>query len=510
MIKFFKELITDDESSEIVVNGQNVILDGGTGTGKSSWVIDVLSKHSNRILYLVPRQKLKEDITQDISMKRISNISVITYQSIEYYIQKKFYSDYDMAEDAIIGKWLCVYDAVVFDEIHCIITDSSYNQYTEYIYKLMFRLLQTEIAVIMMSATGDAVFNNIKDIYVNPDHVYSIISDYSYLYCTPVKSSSTGINNTIKELINTSTPEEKIIYFCSNKSRGIDYYYEFQQICDTIFACSKFDETERATKINKINSITDTFPGKLLISTTALDVGINLKDTNIRYIVTDMYDVDSIIQCLGRRRVKPKSERNGEGDPVYFYFRNWNKNDIQFIKRNIDKELHQIDLFKNDIDKFNSTFFKKDTEKSKFIYYDKNRWKLNDVGEIKLMSDSHKVHEIATYTLKNILGSRLIGAKIYEVEDYEEKHETIRSFVLSKLNVPLDAAERESLIDVIDLRDKRKRKQRSFKMIATYLDEHCQVSLETERVQNDGIRETYWIIKPTEKTYDFINKYYRR
>lgn len=510
MAKYFKELISGDESAKIVADGQNVILDGGTGTGKSSWAIDVLSRYAHRVLYLVPRIKLKQDIEYTVHNKQVKNINVRTYQSVEFKIREK-YSDYSIAEDAIIDDWLGMYDAVVFDEVHCIVSDSSYNQFTEYIYNLMMKLLQTKIAVIMMSATGDVIFNNLKDRYVDAGHIYSIETDYSYLYCTPVKSSSNGIYNTIKELIRTSTPEEKIIFFCGSKNRGIDCYYEFKQMCDTTFACSKYAEKGREININNIDSVTDTFSGKLLITTTALDVGINLTDTNIRYIITDIYDIDTIIQCLGRRRVKPKEKReNGEGDPVYLYFRNWNKGSIQFIKRDVDEKLRQIDLFKNDIDEFNKIYFKKDTERPNCIYYNNCKLNLNEVGEIRLMDDSNKMREISDYTLKNILSSRLTGAKVYETEDYEEKHETIRSYVLSKLNAYLDATEREMLIDIIDLRDKRKRKQRSFKMIATYLEEHCQVNLEAERIQNGGARETYWVIKPTENTYDFIDKYYRR
>lgn len=508
MVKYFSDLISDSETKNIIYECKNVILDGGTNTGKTSYIINHVSKISERVLYLVPRLKLKESVESELSFNKVSNVDVITYQSVEHYISNNNKCNYELSESILVNKYCSTYDVIVFDEVHCILTDSAYDQYTEYIYNLMVRLMKCDVSVILMSATAGTLFDMFIDNLVDSSDVYHIDPDYSYLYCTPVRSSEAGIISIIYELIRTSTPEEKIMFFTSSKKRGFDYYREFSSVCDVTFACSKYSQPYNIEKNNMIDSITNTFPGKLLISTTALDVGINLTDKNIRYIVTDIFDIDSMIQCLGRRRVKPKEFRNGEGDPVYLYFRNWNRNSVQFIKRSLEDELAQIELFENDPIGYNEKFFKRDFEKSKYIYYNMNDWYLNCIGKIKLTHDIDNINNISDVTLKCVLEQMLIGAKMYDMEDYSDKRQTIREYILPRINVRLGANEREELISIIDLRDSRNRKQRSFKMIATYLEEHYQVMLESERVSIDGIRETYWIIKSTESTYDFINRYY--
>ena len=47
-----------------------------------------------------------------------------------------------------------------------------------------------------------------------------------------------------------------------------------------------------------------TFEKRILIATKALDNGVDLKDTEIKHIVTDIFDLDSAVQCLGRKRIQ--------------------------------------------------------------------------------------------------------------------------------------------------------------------------------------------------------------
>ena len=61
------------------------------------------------------------------------------------------------------------------------------------------------------------------------------------------------------------------------------------------------------------------FESSMLITTTCMDAGLNLKDPDIRYIIVDVQDVGSIIQCIGRKRI------GKEEDPVCVYIKENNE-----------------------------------------------------------------------------------------------------------------------------------------------------------------------------------------
>ena len=82
--KHFSDLIEDSYKKW---NDTRVILDGGTGTGKSYFILNILSKYADtegkRVLYLCNRSPLKEKIYHEAKkMNLLETVTVITYQKL--------------------------------------------------------------------------------------------------------------------------------------------------------------------------------------------------------------------------------------------------------------------------------------------------------------------------------------------------------------------------------------------------------------------------------------------
>ncbi len=59
------------------------------------------------------------------------------------------------------------------------------------------------------------------------------------------------------------------------------------------------------------------FDESILITTTTMDAGVNITDTDVKYIVCDVEDVGVLIQCAGRRRINDKIKDDG----IYVYIK---------------------------------------------------------------------------------------------------------------------------------------------------------------------------------------------
>lgn len=101
-----------------------VILNGGTGSGKSYFVINVLIPYyvnqNKQILYLCNREKLEYQIKPQIN--HYPPVTVWTYQRLQAKLRKK--------------KNLPKYDLIVSDECHYFWTDAKFNSYYDTICRL--------------------------------------------------------------------------------------------------------------------------------------------------------------------------------------------------------------------------------------------------------------------------------------------------------------------------------------------------------------------------------------
>jgi len=277
------------EDIEQWTNNDIILIKSPTGSGKSYFIKTNLRKYceinNKTILLLTNRDILKEQNLKELSEENNNIIDVKNYQQIEYAI--------------LNGKLINNYDIVVADEIHYFFLDSTFSRKTDISFNW---LINNNTLRILLSATCNIVEeyfskNNIEVIKYEIESDYDYISDLYYYYKDDV----------LKKLISEIPDDEKIIYFAGAK-KAYEMSNEFD---NSEFICSKHSSTysEFSNDKEKNNIIENAkFNCKLLCCTSVLDNGINIKDKMVKHIIVDIFDLDTLQQCIGRKRVLDKDD----------------------------------------------------------------------------------------------------------------------------------------------------------------------------------------------------------
>jgi hypothetical protein len=365
--KQFLSNIIGDEYKEW--KNEKVILDCGTGRGKTYFVLKKLcsfaSYEGKSVLYLCNRNKLKEQIEREVAKYNLYNVTVMNYQKLQKDINNRTYENGN-------------YDYVIADEIHYIFMDSSFNYYTDLIYEYLFE--QQENVVVYMSATAKTLFGMLrKQGYVKKNRVYKLDADYSYVdrvYFYDRKLLTKLIDSILVR------GDDKVVIFVNSEDTMLELYDKYKE--DGNFFCS--EKAEKLKSIREENCIlllgeNITFEKRLLFTTTALDNGVDLKDEKIKYIISEIFEPDMAIQCLGRKRALNKD------DVCTFFIANYEKTYISTLK-NANKGIWKpLRMFNTDKDEFIKAYGRDREFHSKYIYYDweKGVHKLNFFGYCQLM-----------------------------------------------------------------------------------------------------------------------------
>lgn len=322
-----------------------VVLDSGTGCGKTYFCLNVLGKYARvknkRILYLCNRRKLRQQVYDDVIRLGLRNVYVTSYQALQKDIQS--------------GKRIIKYDYIIADECHYFMTDATFNDYTDVSYK--FVMEQKESVVLLISATAKIFFRYLLDTNrVKRKNTYCLDKNYSYvnkLYYYQSDELISIINDILE-----NEPDSKIIVFCNVGERIIEMHKIYKD--DAQYYCSKStkdkklkeicgwtDEDKQNDCIKHYSKSLITFDKRILFTTSVLDNGIDLKDEHIKHIFTEIIDVDTMIQSLGRKRwLETKT------DMCTFYVRVYQRKGIQGFINRTNNQLEPAQLYKEDYQKF--------------------------------------------------------------------------------------------------------------------------------------------------------------
>lgn len=422
---YIEELISDEYLEWGV--GDNIMILAGTGKGKSHFIKTILNKHckqtQKRVLLLTNREILKNQVRKDLGLNTI--ITVLNYQKIESMLLRNVS--------------LKNYDYIVMDECHYFFTDSAFNIKTDIFFKWM--LSNNDVCKIFMTATPDNVLYYFKHNGIKVDYKYELDTDYSYLSDIYAFDDYDTINGIIEDI-----PQDEQILFISRSAKRA---YEISKKYNGAFICSKynsqFSEFINQEELNSIIKKSE-FKSHLLCSTPVLDNGINIKEfSNVKYIVLDIFDKDTFIQCLGRKRV-------GQGETITLYFKNYNGKQINGFKSKLIHGLKLADTlkefgeeeyvkqsFKNDMFyKYNSKIIDEIWDEDK----DASKKIINNCMYHKYQSDLSVCNAILNsgnkYSFKDLIchGLRIDKRRIMDKEIIDEKltlEEYLDSIVGKKL-----------------------------------------------------------------------------
>lgn len=111
-----------------------------------------------------------------------------------------------------------------------------------------------------------------------------------------------------------------------------------------------------------------------------MDNGVDLKDRKIKHIFTEIVDVDTMMQSLGRKRSLAKD------DICYFYIRLYQKKGLQGFINRINYHLEPVELYKTDYEAFYKKYGdgkQRDRLNKNKIFYNLFK-KKNIYGQIKV------------------------------------------------------------------------------------------------------------------------------
>ncbi|QUH20220.1 DEAD/DEAH box helicase family protein [Alkaliphilus sp. B6464] len=305
-------------------NGDVILITAPTGRGKSTLILrdlqEIAKLENEKILLLTNRDLLKNQFKNIITTT--DTIKVINYQLLENIIlnQKEI-------------KELSNYKYIICDEAHYFFTDSGFNNLTDL--SLKWILEQYDKIRIMMSATASTITNYIKQIGIEFKE-YKLKHDYSYIDTLYFYED----DQVLKKMLFELPSNEKALYFTLAKKA----YETSQELDNASFLCSKHNKRYSQYVDNEIRKQIveqDMFSSQILCTTTTLDNGVNIKDNQVKHIIIDVFDVDTIEQCLGRRRI-------GQGEKTNVYIKKYSNQSLSGKRQGLINTMRYANMLRNE------------------------------------------------------------------------------------------------------------------------------------------------------------------
>ncbi|MGE5372828.1 MAG: DEAD/DEAH box helicase family protein [Solirubrobacterales bacterium] len=465
-----------------------ILINGPTGCGKTHFIINDLQPHARaygkRILLLSNRVALKNQNERELKDIDDSVITPMNYQQIENAVM---YQD---------GGNIGHYDYIVADESHYFFNDSIFNRKTDL--ALDWLLEQKNSTRLLLSATSGLVEEFFDSEYI-PYIPYRIKPDYSYINGFYFYKSNDAVRRMLSEL----PPDEKAIYFgpieeAYNISRELD---------DAAFVCSKHNKSKaRHSDVNELINITENerFNAQVLCSTTVLDNGVNIKDEQVKHVLVDVFDLDTIQQCVGRVRIQ-------EGQTIKVYIRNRNRQSLNGTMFQLINDIRPANILLSQGEAEYVKLFGK-TVNSPMVDF----WRVNDTTQARVNRVMHWKAKFLLDACKTMMDSengfikavaRRFRKDVGEIVILDDLfasmtlNDKIAKLVGKKLYREEQAALKESITN--DLFNSRKMKQGTLSMTSINdLIEDCgldyHVTSKRERARNGKRDQTYWMIAACE------------
>lgn len=378
-----KEYDNYDDGQKNYGGGNCVFISAPTGSGKTHFILNIwlpyMAKRQEKILYLVNRRILKEDINErkiGIKPKTSRFIDVKLYQDIETEL-KEIDGEHDYMYKEMREKY-SQYACVVCDECHYFLADSNYNVDTA----LSFRCIQEWFAHkirIFMSATIKDIkpyikaydykreFRNKQDKYCLVDidskeweselkfyknrqskyYDYNIDREYNYLdihimsneYSTKEKVDSiAGVIEDADKMaadIMEVAGKEKWLIFVDTIDKGKKLEERLRDK-DAVFISSRNKKDKSKSEVVDEIITNEKATNQIIIATSVLDNGINLKDDKLRNVILMADTETEFIQMLGRKRKDQKRLK------LYIY-----PNDRKYFENRLNAVKKKLKIAKN-------------------------------------------------------------------------------------------------------------------------------------------------------------------
>lgn len=488
--KYLSELISIEEIEKWNNKwgkGKYVVIKAPTGCGKSYMVKNDLykiAKESNqKILMLVNRACLKKEFNIEITNdNKNDTIDVMTYQTLE-----SFYRNNHMPYD------LSKYEYIVCDEAHYFFNDSVFNKYTQVSYDTIENNDKTKI---FMSATLDNLIDwfDFKD---TPIKKYTIDSNYDYANIT-FFNKKLYIYDLLRSL---KSMDEKCIVFMQDIQLAYEIYQMFKD--DALFLCSESNK-EYYKYVNSLaidNMLKNNkFEQLFMISTTVFENGNTLKDKDLNHMIIALNDIESIQQCIGRKRLDDACEDDYLNIAIY------NLNN-QVLGGLLSKQRRMIEGAELLLSEGEEGYVRQYAREYDSCVYD-----IYENGQVHKKINSFlyfKCNQLINYYSKWLNDKYHMGFKreiikmlgkdwndMYSFnEDDIQGRLSLEEYLEELVEKHLDKSEQIKLAEKIDLKNGKGRLIRSISMLNNYLSEEgFGYRIINKQIRVDGKRVSVWMV----------------
>ncbi|NFV48376.1 DNA helicase [Clostridium botulinum] len=450
-MKRVSEVVTVEEIKKWTI-GDVVTITASMGAGKSYFIKNILyafaKANNKKILYLIHRDNCNNQFLKELKKdKKTDIIDIKTYQKLEWNKLNKIEND------------LSKYEYIVCDEFHYFLSDSIFNKKTDISFNIILK--NTTAIKIFMSATADKIktyMNTIENIKLKQ---YELPISYDFIEDLSFYNDNAVIEKLLKNIISKN---EKAIFFINDIEYALDLHRSHKK--HTLFNCSKSNEKYRYVDVEKINDMLENekFNENILITTSCLDSGVNIIDTKVKYIVCDIKDIGSLIQCLGRKRMKDID------DKVHVYIKNINNKSLGGIKKNLNDKLELAKFLRFSTVKELVGKYERYEQNNCMVYDvavdedDKCTKKINSIMYFKCTTDIDDINYMlslsSTYSYYRYGYCKFIADKLGFKDNYkflEDKNEKLEDYLGNILGqTMLQVKDRKELINKIDVRSNGK------------------------------------------------------
>lgn len=301
--------------------GNKIFLISGVGSGKSTWVKDVLSK-KGRVLFITSRKaKVLEDthcscFSETFKWHTSDNQTLITNAKLAKLVER-ISEDYQKDLDDFIE----MFDYIVVDEVHSIATDSTFAKYCPSVLSFIEYVANKGKIIVTMTGTPEPIEGYFKEkhwhiidyrnrcVYIHPRKIvltskkaiFSKVKDNWNVNKMIYFANSTGA---MIELCNKLLEEDNIqpeeIGLIVSKGREKEFGEKLaKKISQKRYEIIKKTSDEIYQNIVEHNSIPDQC--KILFSTSTLKEGIDIKNDNL-VMFCENHILSNLIQFFGRAR----------------------------------------------------------------------------------------------------------------------------------------------------------------------------------------------------------------
>lgn len=339
--QFIGDIITPEMMREWEF-GHKILITANTGAGKTYFVMNTLyqqcKKKNYKALLLTNRVALRNQLMTLYGKQSEDVITIMNYQSFSKLVQFQSHK--------VKNK----YAIIIADESHYFFNDSPFSDETDIPLNYLINNTDNELT-IFISATSRILQKYFAD---QKEHKL----DFNYQFLKPYKFNSCYYwddLDVIKKMLMTLPKDEKAIYFCSNIKQAYKMHMEMKD--SSTFICAlknpKYGKYCSQSTLDSLR-VNEKFDEQILFSTSIIENGINIKDPLVKHIIIDIKDFDTIIQCVGRKRI------TDEYDLPNIYVKQFKQCSLQTHINDLSKKMKPLEYFlSNNNDDFNNQYGKK-------------------------------------------------------------------------------------------------------------------------------------------------------